>query len=280
MSRRVVGLLAAGLLALALALAHPQLADADPPDVISGEKGLTIIGEDTKRDDRFNVFDPPSKSGRNGSGTGKGSGKKAKVAPEEVDRFPGIEAEEGSCVLTGATDAMLVERGCIDPPPPVTPQEPGEPARPRVEQITTEVVRTELKNVEFPALVVQVQPRTRTLVNLETIVYTKPVPVDRVVPVLTWPVGVRATASSYTWSFGDGSTKTTTSPGRPYPALDVVHRYKKRGAVAVSVVVHYTARYRLPGRGWTTLPRTVDIPGPATALTVAEARPVLVAPER
>jgi hypothetical protein len=53
-----------------------------------------------------------------------------------------------------------------------------------------------------------------------------------------------------------------------------------RGKVAVSVTVHYTARYQLPGQGWITLAGTVDITGPATALTVAEARPVLVEPER
>jgi hypothetical protein len=141
-------------------------------------------------------------------------------------------------------------------------------------------VRRELKNVNFPALSVQVQPQGRTLVNLKTIVYTKPIPVDQIVPILSWPVGVRATASSYTWTFGDGTTANSTSEGTPYPAFDVFHQYKKRGKVAVSVTVHYTARYQLPGQGWTTLAGTVDIVGPATALTVAEARPVLVDPER
>jgi hypothetical protein len=274
MSRRAAG---ASALCLLLLLVQPQTADARGPDVTPGERGVIIRGDDKQVDNRLDFTDPPPRAGKKGSGKAKDGG--SKVGKPVVDRFPGIVAERGSCVLTGASEADLVSRGCIPAPPP-TPARPGQPARPRVEQITTVVVRSELKNVDFPALAVQIQPKTRTLVNLKTIVYTKPVPVDQVVPILTWPVGVRASASSYTWTFGDGTTLTTTSAGKPYPALDVVHQYKKRAKVAVSVVVHYTARYQLPGSGWTTLPGTVDIPGPATALTVAEARPVLVDPER
>lgn len=270
----LVAALVAGL------LCQPSPADASGPVITPVDKGVTISGKTTQKTDRFEVTGPPrSKPGRKG---GKGT-RGGSTTEQAVDRFPGVEAEPGSCVLVGGgSEAELVARGCIEPPP-VTPQQPvrpGQPARPQVEQITTEVVRSELKFVDFPALTVQIQPKTRTLVNLKTIVYTKPVPVDQIVPILTWPVGVRASVAKYTWSFGDGTTETTSSPGAPYPALDVFHQYKKRGSVAVSVTAHYTARYRVPGGSWQTLPGTVDIQGPATPLIVAEARPVLVDPGR
>lgn len=271
-------------LAVVLLAAQPQLAEATGPDVKPGEKGVTISGEDIARDSRLGISGPPPSKGgkKDGKKGGKGTrgGSKAEQA---ADRFPGIEAEPGSCVLVGGgSEAALVARGCVEPPPvtPARPTQPGQPVRPQVEQITTEVVRSELKNVDFPALAVQIQPRTRTLVNLKTIVYTKPIPVDQIVPILTWPVGVRASVDRYTWTFGDGTIETTTSPGKPYPALDVVHQYKKRGNVAVTVTAHYIARYQVPGGPWRTLPGTVDIAGPPTALTVAEARPVLVDPGR
>lgn len=249
----------------------PALAQATDPDVKPGDKGVTISGKEKKKQSRFNVVDPPpiSHPGKPSRPPRVGE-EETQVAEEWVER--------GSCVDVGLSEEQLINRGCIDAPE--TPPVPGRPARPRIELITTDVVRAELKNVDFPALTVQVQPKDRTLVNLKTIVYAKPIPVDQIVAILTWPVGIRATASSYTWNFGDGTKTTTASEGSPYPAFDVFHQYKKRGRVAINVVVHYVARYQVPGQGWTTLPGTVDISGPATALTVAEARPVLVDPER
>jgi hypothetical protein len=261
------------LVAVAAFATVSATAYAEDPDVKSTDKGVTLKGEGRKKVERGStIMDEPDRSKPHRPAKPPHSTKKA---PAVVNALP---YERGSCANVGFTDQTLINRGCIDAPK--TPPAPNRPARPRVEQITTEVVRRELKNVNFPALSVQVQPQGRTLVNLKTIVYTKPIPVDQIVPILSWPVGVRATASSYTWIFGDGTTATSTSEGTPYPAFDVFHQYKKRGKVAITVTVHYTARYQLPGQGWTTLAGTVDITGAATALTVAEARPALIDPER
>lgn len=270
-------------LALGAGTVTAPLAAANDPGVGKTDNGVFLKGRTTTKTDRSKSLmgdGRPGKPGKKKSG-GKADKANATKAEPPVDRFPGVVAEPASCVVIGNTEseASLVARGCVDPQLSAVVR-PLAPNRPRVEQITAETVRTELKFVNFPALTVQIQPTTRTLVNLKTIVYTKPVPVDQIVPVLTWPVGVRASVGKYTWNFGDGTTETTSSPGAPYPALDVVHQYKKRGKVAVSVTAHYIARYRVPGGSWTTLPGTVDIAGPPTALTVAEARPVLVDPGR
>jgi hypothetical protein len=150
----------------------------------------------------------------------------------------------------------------------------------RLEQITATAVRREIVDVPFPKLRVHIQPNGRTLVNLDTNIYTNPVRFQRTVPVLTWPVRVRATPVSYTWHFGDGTSKTTTSPGSPYPDTDVTHKYLRRipEGASVYVTVNYAARFRAPGSGWQEIPDLISVTGPPTTVQVCEARPVLVDP--
>ncbi len=155
------------------------------------------------------------------------------------------------------------------------------PTRPSVDDITEEAVQKQIVNVPFPKLAVHVEPHGITLVNLDTNVYTIPVPFQRTVTVATWPVKVRATPTSYTWHFGDGTDLTTTSPGAPYPDGDVTHQYLHRipEGTTLSVTVHYAARFRPPGRDWREIAGDIPLTGPATALRVCEARPVLTDPD-
>ncbi len=133
----------------------------------------------------------------------------------------------------------------------------------------------------FRSLGVKVQPDGRTLVNAETIVYTDQSKVSvNTVELLGFPVVVEATPLSYTWVFGDGVSVTTESPGRPYPAKDVTHKYLKRGAVNVALTTNYAARFNVDGTGWQYIDGTVGITGPATPLLIREAVPVLVEPPR
>lgn len=150
---------------------------------------------------------------------------------------------------------------------------------PRPEDVEWGQVLSEYKDVLFPKLGVKVQPAERTLVNLETIVYTDQSKVStQTVPILGFPVAVEATPLSYTWNFGDGTSVTTTKPGRPYPAKDVTHKYLRKGAVRLTVTTNYAARFNVAGAGWQYVDGTVPITGPATALQVREAVPVLVEP--
>ncbi|WP_130383373.1 PKD domain-containing protein [Kribbella sp. VKM Ac-2569] len=143
-------------------------------------------------------------------------------------------------------------------------------------------MRSETKNVMFPGLSVKVQPNGRTLVNLDTIVYTDDSKVSTTtVTLLGFPVVVEATPISYTWRFGDGSPALTTStPGKPYPSKDITHKYMKRGAVSLTLTTNYAARFNVADTGWQYIEGTVPITGPATQLQVREAVPVLVDPGR
>jgi hypothetical protein len=152
---------------------------------------------------------------------------------------------------------------------------------PRPEDVQWGQVLAESKNVLFPKLHVKVQPAGRTLVNVDTIVYTDESQVYRqTVTVLGFPVEVEAMPMSYTWTFGDATSVTTTTPGRPYPAKDITHKYMKKAGVSLTLTTNYAARFNVAGTGWQYVEGIVPITGPATALQVREAVPVLVDPGR
>jgi hypothetical protein len=97
------------------------------------------------------------------------------------------------------------------------------------------------------------------------------------------PISLRFTPTSYTWSWGDGSSDTVTTAGRTWEELgvprftetDTSHVYDERGTVTVSLEIAHRVEYSVDGAPWTTVVGTV-----ATAATVeayvGTARTVLV----
>jgi hypothetical protein len=84
-------------------------------------------------------------------------------------------------------------------------------------------------------------------------------------------VEVQIVPQRYTWSFGDGGTLETTSPGEPYPAeSDIQHSYEQSslgagGAFVVTVEISFSAQYRVNGDAWQSLDAitrsfTIDYP--------------------
>jgi hypothetical protein len=186
------------------------------------------------------------------------------------------------------SDGMVVGPARCQPyePTPRTPLDPADPVAdtrpvvrlPQPSDVTWTAIRNQFADVLFPPQRVKVQPAGRTLVNLDTIVYTDPGGVTaRTVRLLGFPVAVEATPMSYTWNFGDGTPAlSTTSPGAPYPSKEITHKYLRRGSADVRVTTHYAARFNVAGTGWQYVDGTVPITGPATVLLVREAVPVLV----
>lgn len=166
-------------------------------------------------------------------------------------------------------EAAFPQEECLTPtdPDPVDPDTP---------EVTAGDVVEAVRRVGLPRLTTTVQPPGATLVNLETIFHTTAEPFERTVPILGSTVDLRATPAQYTWHHGDGTSQTTTIPGRPYPAMDVVHRYHDPAArVSASVDVTYRVTYRIDDGDWQDLDTTITAPGPATQLRVREAIPVL-----
>ncbi len=143
-------------------------------------------------------------------------------------------------------------------------------------QVTPGLVLEALRRVGLPPLTVQTQPKTKTLVNLDTIFYADPSEVRRTLTILGQSVEVVATPSAYHWDFGDGTRLSTREPGAPYPSKEITHRYlNAHVTVRPQVAVEYAARFRVAGGPWQEIGETVAITGPAGELRVAEATAVL-----
>lgn len=155
---------------------------------------------------------------------------------------------------------------CVMPTEPVETDEP---------EVTPGDVEREVRCIGLPALRTQIQPPGSTLVNLETIFHTTARPFERTVTVLDSTVDLKATPASYTWHHGDGTSRTTTNPGRPYPAMDITHEYDQPGRVSARVDANYRVTFRIDDGPWQTLDATLTAPGPTTPLRIREARPVL-----
>ncbi|MEU4603624.1 PKD domain-containing protein [Kribbella sp. NPDC023972] len=262
-----------------------------PPTVIGGQtksgielKGSTIKSNRLKRD----APAPKRKKGAAKSADAKnpsGRNKEKSARPDSPVREKDFRLNTGICGLREADGSVPGPARCqpVEPEtltptrrtlPPVVVQPPPQP-----QDVTWEQILAQRRVVLFPELTVQVQPKGRTLVNLDTIVYTQDRGVTTAtVQLLGFPVTVEATAMSYTWRFGDGAKLTTTSPGKPYPAKEITHKYLKRGAVNLTVTTNYAARFNVAGTGWQYVGGTIPVTGPATPLQVREAVPVLVEP--
>lgn len=133
-----------------------------------------------------------------------------------------------------------------------------------------------VQEIGLPSLDVRIQPGTSTLVNVATIFYTDPERFNHTTSLLGFQIDLQADPVGYTWHHGDGTRAATTKPGRPYPAMDVTHEYRKPAdVVRPRVDVTYRVRFRVDGGDWRTLGQTLVATGPAASLEVREAAPVL-----
>lgn len=143
--------------------------------------------------------------------------------------------------------------------------------------VTPGMVLRVFRRIPLPEAQLNVQPPNgRTLVNFDTNFFTEQGAFTRVVTLLGQRVELRIRPAGFTWRFGDGASRESTSPGARYPDLEITHSYERTGRVAPSVDVTYAARFRVAGGPWRDVVGTVTIPGDPQALRVVEARPVLV----
>lgn len=165
--------------------------------------------------------------------------------------------------------------------PEGVPAAPGAPPRPR---LTIAMIRNAWAHTPFAKPAISIQPvGNRTLVTLPTY-YQVTWPATgnqpdevRVVTLLGQRVEIKPTLKSVTYSFGDGTSATTTSLGGPYPTGDVRHAYTKKGVVTVSTSATYGGQFRIGGSGaWADVPGTLPIAGPSQTLTVLTAKNRLV----
>ena len=179
----------------------------------------------------------------------------AGVAGTRYNVFRDGENVGTACLSAGEADA-------VDDPPPI-----------RV------LVLEAFKRLDWqPSDLVVQPPGGKTLVNLKTNFYTSNTDVtDIPMHLVQSNVVVSARPVAYRWHFGDGTTVTTTSPGAPYPDLDVSHVYEQTSEVVVSVDTQYgDASFTVDGGPPEAIPSTIWVVGAPVDLQVVEALPQLV----
>jgi hypothetical protein len=98
------------------------------------------------------------------------------------------------------------------------------------------------------------------------------------------PASVRFTARSFSWSYGDGSSRTSATPGASWAALNVPeftptptsHVFAQAGAYTIDLTVEYAAEYRFGASGWVPIAGTLQLPANRITATAADATTVLV----
>jgi hypothetical protein len=241
-----------------------------------GKHGVNLTAEQRRLQEqrrRLEPFPPPKSSH-----PPKQSNPRAK--DPRVDPQRQIRLNIGMCGLVQSDGTVPGPTRCQVAWPEERETVAPEVVQPRPQDVTWQQIVTETKVVLFRGLSVKVQPSGRTLVNLDTIVYTDESKVSTTtVTMLGFPVQVEATPISYRWNFGDGTPPLTTStPGKPYPSKEIIHKYLKRGAVNLTLTTNYAARFNVANTGWQYVAGAIPVTGPATPLLVREAVPVLVDP--
>lgn len=129
------------------------------------------------------------------------------------------------------------------------------------------------------------QPDRWMVVGLPTNFYAQ---IDRHVvsgTLLGQPADVRFTPRAYSWSYGDGTTALSGTPGNTWQALGLAefdptatsHVYTVEGTYVIDLTVLYTAEYRWAGGAWTPIAGHVELPAnPLVAEATSDAVTVLV----
>ncbi|MGI8535606.1 MAG: hypothetical protein ACR2K2_03735 [Mycobacteriales bacterium] len=119
-----------------------------------------------------------------------------------------------------------------------------------------------------------ISPEPDTLVNIDTIFSTSsPQSYDIPLTILGRSVVITATASHWTWHFGDGATGDTTvagSQGR------VLHTYRQSGSRGAYVVIDWTGTFRVGGGPVQPVTGTATTTGDPVTVAVKQARTELV----
>lgn len=101
---------------------------------------------------------------------------------------------------------------------------------------------------------------------------------------LDYPLDVRFTPSSYSWSWGDGSTSRSTVPGASWAALGLPefsptptsHVFDTKGVYEISVTVSYAVAFSIDSLPWRSISGTLPGPAAIRAAAAGDAKTVLV----
>jgi hypothetical protein len=128
------------------------------------------------------------------------------------------------------------------------------------------------------------EPTRWIVVGLDTNFYSDATP--RVVDgtLLGLPAAVRFTPVEWRWSYGDGSSRNSATPGSSWKAQNLPefeptatsHVFADTGSYTIDLTVEYSAEYQFAGSGWVAIAGRVSVPANRIVATANDADTVLV----
>jgi hypothetical protein len=144
--------------------------------------------------------------------------------------------------------------------PPARPAQPVSPAVLAVQSVLSSL--SAAAEIHVPPIGIGLNPPQEGITGLVSYFWVTGYdgsPISTAVNEGGYEIDLRATPTSYTWNFGDGSVLTTASPGLAYPQVSPVgHTYAVRSAVSpdavngrydVRVTVNFDTVFRVVGPG-------------------------------
>jgi hypothetical protein len=139
----------------------------------------------------------------------------------------------------------------------------------------------DFRRLPLPKAGLNVQPASgRTLVSVPTNLYATSRPATFRVTLLGTPVLVRARPTAWTWTYGDGSSRTFSTPGAPYPDLGTAHTWTAPGRRTVTLTTTWSGTYSVAGGPALPVDGTASVVSPSVEIVVVETRAELVADPR
>ncbi|GAA4283877.1 hypothetical protein GCM10022261_14080 [Brevibacterium daeguense] len=136
---------------------------------------------------------------------------------------------------------------------------------------TPVVTEEDFQNFEIPPSTLHSWPDSWAVTQRKTAFWADSLVRYIDLELLGTPVRVRATPVAYSWDFGDGAVKRTTSPGtRPRSVQDaqIHHTYSTAGDVTVTLTTFYSGMFSVNGGDWLIIPGQAAVSSPPLDLTV------------
>jgi hypothetical protein len=171
------------------------------------------------------------------------------------------------------------------------PADNAGPPAPRIADrdytVTGPVTLSDLVNFRPAPGVDSMEPDGWMIVGLDTNFYaTAPVQVQSGM-LLDLPAQVRFTPVRYHWAYGDGATRSASTPGATWAAqglnefdpTSTSHVYTASGTYYIDLTIDFAAEYRWAGSGWTSIAGTIPVPANRLVASAGGAKTVLVEQE-
>lgn len=203
---------------------------------------------------------PPAGTGSTARGLGH------QVAPKSTKALAQILADNFRNCGMGQALGFSGVTGCNGPQAPAAanaPQAPNAPAAPPV--VTPGSVQQQMASLPIPASALRSQLNGFSLRNANTNIYADGSSHTLNTTILGQSVTITVTPVRYDFGYGDGTRKTTSTPGGPLKddgfetPTTTGHVYKETGKYSITLTTHYAGTFSVNGGPTQTIPGTATV---------------------